>query len=70
MRSHDLLFFDTISWISLSKKMDLVFLIDSLKLFQSSINLKDWYTLILVLYSLFYHALEYLVILTFLEILY
>jgi len=70
MRSHGLLFFNVTSCIFSSKKIYLVFLTNLLKLFQSSIDLENWYTLKLALHFLFHYALECLVILTFLENLY
>ena len=70
MRSHGILFFDAISYIFSLKKIHLVFLMDFLKLFQSFIDLENWYALSLALHSSFHHALKYLVILTFLENLY
>jgi len=41
-----------------------------LKSFQSTVDLEEWYTFRLVLYSLFHHTLECLVILILLEYLY
>ena len=60
MRSYNLLFFNMISWIFLSKKMYLVFLMTSLKFFQSAIVMVNWYIFSLVLHSLFHYVLEIL----------
>ena len=64
------LFFNVISWIFLSKNECFVSLTNPLNFFQSSSDLDVQYIFNLVLHSLFYHALDYLVMLAFLENLY
>jgi len=68
IRFQDLLFFNAISQILLSKKIYLVFFITLLKYFQSSIILDDLYLVIFLLHFSFYYALKCLVILIFLRI--
>jgi len=64
IKSHSLLFFDAISWIFSLKNRYLVFLTILLNFLQSVIDLEIQYMDNSLLYSLFYQALEYLVILT------
>jgi len=70
IKSHNLLFFDMIFWILLSKKDHFVLLTILLNFFQSRLELDILYTIKSLLYSSFYYALEYLVILTYLEYLF
>ena len=63
IRSQGLLLINAISWILLLKKVFLVFLTKHLKSFQSTDNLEEQYIFNLLLYSLFYHVLDHLVIL-------
>ena len=70
IKSHDLLFFDMIFWILLSKKDHFVLLTILLNFFQSRLELDVLYTIESLLYCSFYYALEYLVILTYLEYLF
>jgi len=66
-RFQDLLFFNTISCIFLSKKNLLDFLTNFLNSFQSFNNLKTQYTFSFKLYSLFHYTLKHLVILIYSE---
>ena len=70
MKFQSLLFFDVISWILLPKNRCLVFLMTSLKTFQSSSVLGDMYLVSLSQHFSFYHTLEYLLIFTYQENLY
>ena len=67
MSFHKLYFLLVILVILSLKKMCFVFLTIFLNLFQSSRCLDYWYMLRSLQQSLFHHALEYLVIFTFLE---
>jgi len=70
IRSHGLLLVNAISWILLSKNICFAVLTIFLYLIQFILFLDVQYVTRSLLYSLFYHALEYLVILTYLECLY
>ena len=70
MSSQSPWFFDTISWVLSLKNNHFVFFIVLLNTFQSSICLDNLYFTSLVWQSSFYHTLEYLVILMYLENLY
>ena len=70
IRSYSLLLVNTTSWILLSKKVYLADLIVFIYLIQSVLFLEVWYKDRFLLHSLFYHALECLVILTCLVYLY
>ena len=67
IKSHSLLLVNAISWILLPKNICFVIF---LYLIQSVLFLYVQYVTRSILHSLFYHILEYLVILTYLECLY